>query len=309
MMAMASRMCQTLVVRGSASNAGVHMTGFMDEDIVKEILILMIPILCLLAMVGCRAAPGAECMIVAHRGASQDAPENTLAAFRLGFEQGADRIEGDFRMTSDGHIIAMHDRTLSRTTGDPRETADVPLGGIRSLGAGDWGPWKGGEFRNEGVPTLAEVLAIVPEDRGILVEVKDSDRIVPVLIRELERSGLDRDRVAVIAFDREVVATMKRASPKWKAMWLTSFSRRNGTWSPTVDEVIEIAKSIGADGVDVEADPAVVDRTFVERVRSAGLELHVWTVNDPQLALVLREIGVDSITTDRPAVIRKAIVR
>ncbi len=102
-------------------------------------------------------------------------------------------------MTSDGHIVAMHDRTLSRTTGDPREITETSLSDVRSLSAGDWGPWKGCDFQGERVPTLAEVLAIIPADGGILLEIKESDRIVPTLVRELERSGIGTDRITVIA--------------------------------------------------------------------------------------------------------------
>ena len=271
----------------------------------KEFLIILMPVFFLVVAEGCRAAPAVPA-IVAHRGASQDAPENTLAAFKLGFEQGADFVEGDFRMTSDGHILAMHDRTLSRTTGDTREINQTSLMDVRSLSAGDWGSWKGGDFQTERVPTLSEVLAIIPAGGGILLEIKDSDRIVPALVRELERSGIGTDRITVIAFDRTVVESLKKVAPKWKALWLTSFSKKNGSWRPDVDEVIDVAMAIGADGVDLKAEPEVVDQAFVDRVKSAGLEIHVWTVNETEIALQMRSLGIDSITTDCPAVIIKA---
>ena len=246
-------------------------------------------------------------LIVGHRGASAAAPENTLAAFRLGFEQGADLVEGDFRLTGDGHIVAMHDRTLARTTGDPRETGSLSLSEIRSLDAGNWGPWNGSDFRGERVPTLAEVLAIIPADGGILVEIKDSERIVPALVLELERSGLGPDRVTVIAFDRQVIGSLKQVAPEWKALWLTSFSKETGHWRPTADEIIDVARSIDADGVDIRAEPEVIDESFVRQLRSAGLEVHVWTVNDPDLAMTMQSTGIDSITSDRPSIILKAL--
>ena len=248
-------------------------------------------------------------LIVGHRGASAAAPENTLAAFRLGFEQGADQVEGDFRLTGDGHIVAMHDRTLSRTTGDPRETGSLSLSEIQSLDAGSWGRWSGRGFSGEKVPTLAEVLAIIPADGGILVEIKDSARIVPPLVLELERSGLGPDQVTVIAFDRQVISRLKEVAPKWKALWLTSFSKETGSWRPTVEEIIDVARSIEADGVDIRAEPEVIDEAFVRRIRSAGLEVHVWTVNDPHLAITMRAAGIDSITSDCPAIILKALDR
>ena len=251
--------------------------------------------------------PSSGPRIVAHRGASADAPENTIVSFRLGFDQGADAVEGDFQLTADGHIVAMHDRTLLRTTGDPRATGTVTLADLETLSAGNWGRWEGGVHVDEGIPTLPAVLQLIPPDRGILIEIKDSDRIVPILVRDLEQSGISRDRVTVISFDREVVAGLKRAAPDWRALWLTSFSQKTGTWQPTVEEVIEVAKAVDADGVGVMAAPEVVDRGFVDRVKGVGLEIHVWIVNEAELALEMKAIGVQSITTDRPFMIREAI--
>jgi len=245
--------------------------------------------------------------IVGHRGASAHAPENTMAAFRLGFEQGADAVEGDFWLTTDGRIVAMHDRDLARTTGDPRKVADVTLDDLRPLDAGSWGRWKDRGFADERVPTLEEVLAIVPKGRGVLVEIKDSPRIVEALVEALEASSLTAHQVTVISFDAGVIESLKRSAPRWKAFWLTSFKERDGVWRPTVDEVIKTARRIKADGVDVRAEPAVVNETFAGAVRDAALELHVWTVNDPALARRMAEVGVDSITTDRPAEIREAL--
>ncbi len=247
--------------------------------------------------------PSSGPRIVAHRGASADAPENTIASFRLGFDQGADAVEGDFQLTMDGHIVAMHDGTLSRTTGDPREIDAVTLEELESLGAGNWGRWKGSGYEDERIPTLSAVLQTVPADRGILIEIKDSDRIVPILLRDLEQSGISRDRVTVISFDQEVISAMKQVAPVWRALWLTSFSKQTGEWRPTAREVIEIATAIGADGVDVKAEVEVVDAAFVRQVKGAGLEVHVWTVNDVDLAGHMTSAGVDSITTDRPAML------
>lgn len=243
--------------------------------------------------------------IVAHRGASEDAPENTMAAFRLGFEQGADAIEGDFRLTKDGHVVAMHDRDLERTTGDRRQVSEVTLDEIRALDAGSWGRWKGGSFAGEVAPTLAEVLAIVPPGKRILVEVKDSPRIVGPLASTLESSGIGTDQVVVISFDAAVIESLKRTAPKWKAFWLTSFKLEDGSWTPSIDRIITTATRIKADGVDVKAEPAVVDEGFMRAMRDAGMELHVWTVNDAIVAKRMKEVGVSSITTDRPGALRR----
>lgn len=271
-----------------------------------SLIIAMSVLTAVVVLQGCHSMeyqPSSAPRIVAHRGASADAPENTIASFRLGFDQGADAVEGDFRITMDGHIVAMHDQTLSRTTGDPRGVDTVALEELESLNAGNWGRWKGSGHEDEGIPTLPAVLGIIPADRGILIEIKDSARIVPALVRDLERSGIPRDHVTVISFDRDVVAALKRAAPGWKALWLTSFTKKTGSWRPTAQEVIEVAREIRADGVDVKAEIDVVDASFVHEVKSAGLEFHVWTVNDLETAERMRSVGVDSITTDRPAML------
>ena len=242
--------------------------------------------------------------IVAHRGASHDAPENTLAAFRLGFEQGADAIEGDFRMTRDGVIIAMHDVDLRRTTGDPRRVEDVDFEDVQQLDAGSWGRWAGGAFAGERVPRLEEVLAIIPEARVLFIEVKGTRTMVPALIETIARSALDRDRVAIISFDARVIAACKRKIPEVKALWIAAFKDAGGIWTPTAAEAIAHAKRMSADGIDVQANPEVVTSEFVAEVHAAGLECHVWTIDDPEVARKIRSTAVDSITTNRPAKIR-----
>ena len=188
-----------------------------------------------------------------------------------------------------------------------RETTLVALAELGTLDVGAWGPWAGGAFVGEPIPTLAEVLALVPAGKRILIEIKDSPAIVDALLEQLARADLERSQVAIISFDREVIAAIERREPARTTYWLAEFSERDGAWSPTVDEVVEIAASLGADGVDVEAEPAVVDADFAAAIRAAGLELHVWTVDDPEHARALAELGVDSITTNVPAKLRAGL--
>src|SRR5262245_58707114 len=98
--------------------------------------------------------------IIAHRGSSFSAPENTLAAVRLGWRQGADAAEGDFRLTADGQIVCVHDKTFKRTAGIDHPVAEMTLAEIERLDAGSW---KSPEFAGERVPTLDQLLATVPE--------------------------------------------------------------------------------------------------------------------------------------------------
>ena len=261
---------------------------------------------CTLAMESA-APPNSRPAIVAHRGASADAPENTLAAFRAGFDQGADAVEGDFRSTRDGVIVAIHDADLRRTTGDPRRVDEIDFAELQRLDAGSWGRWRDGDFVGERVPSLEAILEVVPEGRGVVIEVKDSTRIVPALIEAVDGSGVAVDMITVISFDADVIAAVKSRRPDWRALWVTGFTRENDRWSPDLSEMIETARRIRADGVDVQATLDVVDESFASSMREAGLELHVWTVDDPEVSRVMAELGVDSITTNRPATIRRAM--
>lgn len=251
-------------------------------------------------------SPGHAQLIVAHRGASHDASENTLAAFRLAWEQNADAAEADFRITRDGHIVCIHDETTKRTGGRELKVATSTLAELRQL---EYGAWKHEQFEGEPLPTLAEMMREVPPDKRFFLEIKTGPEIVPALFKEIEQSSLRPEQITLIAFDAEVIGACKKAMPHLKAYWLTSFKqdRLTRAWKPKLSNVLETLKRIQADGLDCKAEPKVVDQDFVNAIRSAGFELHCWTVNDPALAKQFQELGFDSITTDRPAYLRKAL--
>ncbi len=244
------------------------------------------------------ASPGEKWLIVAHRGASDLAPENTLAAFKLAWELGAEVIEADFHLTADGHIVAHHDETTERTAGVNRPVAKQTLAELKKH---DVGAWKNARFAGERIPTLQEVFATIPDGRAIFIEIKTDAAIVPVLAESIRSSDLDPRQVTVIAFDQQVIASLKGILPKTKTLWLTEIKETEpGVWRPTAQQIVKTAKEIGADGVDLEARPEALDEAFLGHLRAAGLEIHVWTVNDEKLARRMIDLGVDGITTDRP---------
>lgn len=244
-------------------------------------------------------------MLVAHRGASHDAPENTLASFKLGFEQGAEAIEGDFHLTADGQIVAMHDKDLKRTASVERKVVEMSLSEIQQL---DVGSWKDARFAAERAPTLAEVLKLVGPGRTFLIEIKCGPEIIPELKRVIDASGVPLDRLRVISFNADVIAASKQAMPALRAYWLTSYKADDaGVKKPTLDEVLATLARTRADGLDTKADLDVLTESFVSALRERGYEFHAWTVNDPDVARRLIELGVDSITTDRPAWLREQL--
>lgn len=245
-------------------------------------------------------------MIVAHRGASDEAPENTLAAFRRAWELGADAIEGDFYLTRDGQIVALHDKTTKRTADRDLPVAQSTLAELKTL---DMGAWKGDRFRGERMPTLNEVLACVPSGKKIFIEIKCGTEILPALKSELRATHLAADQIAFICFNADVIAECKEQLPQYKAYWLTSYKqdKQTGRWTPTIEEVFETLARCHADGLNTAGEQAVVDQSVVTRLRAKSLSFHVWTLDNPADAAFFQRLGADSITTNRPDVIRAAL--
>jgi len=254
----------------------------------------------------CATAHGQE--IVAHRGASFDAPENTLSAFRLAWKQNADVIEGDFYLTKDEQIVCIHDKTTKRVA--PKQaTLTIAKSTLAELSALDVGSWKHPRFANERIPVLEEVLATVPKGKRIFVEIKCGPEIIPHLKRQLAASSLTPEQIVIICFQKDVVTQSRRAMPQYKASWLTSYKQASDkrSWKPTRDEVVQALKTTSATGLGTNGNLSVIDQDFVDAVREVGREFHVWTVNDVNAARTFQKLKVDSITTDRPAYIRDAL--
>lgn len=243
----------------------------------------------------------AEPLIVAHRGASFDAPENTLPAFELAWKRGADAVEGDFLLSKDGHIVCVHDKKTKKVAD---QNLEVVTSTLKELQALDVGSSKDEKFRGTRIPTLPEVFATVPKGKKIFVEVKCGPEIVEPLIKEIDRSGLTHDQVVLICFNGEVIRKFKKVKPKHKAYWLCSFREKKGVLTPDLKTIMDTLNSTGADGLDSHFS---IPEEFSQEVLDAGYEWHTWTVNDPGMAKQLVQRGVHSITTDRPGFLRDAL--
>lgn len=247
-------------------------------------------------------------LIVAHRGASHDAPENTLAAFELAWEQNADAIEGDFYVTKDQRIVCIHDDTTERVA--PRQKKlTVAKSTLKQLQQLDVGSWKHHRYADQRIPTLESVLATVPEGKQIFVEIKCGPEILPLLHKQLKASELKPEQVVIICFNKDVVTQARKLMPEYQANWLTSYKQELLTqkWSPSLQEVLKTLDDTGATGLGTKGELGVIDQAFVDSIHKAGFEFHVWTVNDPAAARQFSRFGAQSLTTDRPALIRSAL--
>ena len=239
--------------------------------------------------------------LIAHRGASREAPENTLASFRRAWSEGADGIEGDYRLTRDGEIVCIHDATTRRTAGIDLSVADTDYARLRTV---DVGSWKGGAWRGERIPSIREVIATVPAGKKLYLELKSGPEIVPPLSHILAESDLKPEQVVILAFSEEVIAEARRQLPRIRGFWLTDFKRDlHGGWTPPIQQILETLERTGASGLSCKAHHSI-NQTFVRALRVAGMEFHVWTVDTMPIATRFTSLGVDSITTNRPAWLR-----
>lgn len=250
--------------------------------------------------------PAVGPLIIAHRGASHDAPENTLAAFRLAWEQGADGIEADFYLSADGHVLCLHDQDAERVAGQKLDVTRAPFDQLRAL---DVGGWKGPRWRGEKMPTMAEVLAVVPTGKKIFIELKSGPEIVEPMAKLIALSSLAPDQIVIISFDGDTITNCKQQLPNIRAHWLCRYTEQeDGSLTPTVDEVAATLQRIHADGLGTEARPEFVNEAFIKRLRDSGCrEFHVWTVDDAKIARFYQALGAWAITTNQPAWLRERI--
>jgi len=241
-------------------------------------------------------------LIIGHRGASRQAPENTLASFRLAFSQGADGVEADFRLTRDGQIVCLHDAGTARTGSAALDVEQSTLAQLRAL---DLGGWKGAVWQGERMPLLSEVLALLPEEGFLFVEIKCGPEIVAPLAATLAASAVPPERLRLLCFSAEMILALKEALPGYRACWLTDY-RFRGVWHPSLPEILATLKSCRADGL-ASRDRAPLDRELVAALRERSLELHVWTVDGVAAARRLCALGVDSVMTNRPGWLRRAL--
>ncbi|MFF9324461.1 glycerophosphodiester phosphodiesterase [Streptomyces sp. NPDC014776] len=262
--------------------------------------------------------------VVAHRGASEDAPEHTLAAYRKAIEDGADALECDVRLTADGHLVCVHDRRVNRTSNGRGTVSALELADLAALDFGSWktrDAWRGRdeepdwEFRPEdreatSVLTLERLLELVA-DAGrpveLAIETKHPTRwagqVEERLLHLLKRFGLDapaspeESRIRVMSFSARSLHRVHAASPTLPTVYLMQFV------SPRLrDGRLPAGVRIAGPAVRIVRNhPA-----YVERLKRAGHQVHVWTVNEPEDVDLCTRLGVDAIITNRPrAVLRR----
>lgn len=226
--------------------------------------------------------------LYAHRGASAEAPENTLAAFACALDAGADGIELDVHLCGDGVPVVIHDDTLERTTDGCGPVAGLPLAALRQL---DAGAWFATGFAGETVPTLEETLRLLDGRVRLNLEVKEPRAGMTVL--ELLQDFPQAD-VVVSSFDYGVLARLRQAAPDLPLAVL----QEGGNWVRAVAR----AEALRACAFHPRAD--LVSRPLLAACRRLRLPVFAWTVDAPGEARSLVRMGVTGIFTNDPAGLR-----
>ncbi|WP_018982550.1 glycerophosphodiester phosphodiesterase [Salinimonas chungwhensis] len=219
--------------------------------------------------------------ILAHRGASKQAPENTQKAFRLAMAQQATGVEFDTYQVED-EIIVIHDRRLERTTDGHGQINNASLSYLRSLDAGDGEP----------IPFLTDALRCLPDNTICNVEIKslyDIPRWLLALDAAVSQTGFNRDNLIVSSFNHRWLKRIHQLEPELKLGALTSSYPEEG---------VAFAKKLNAFSVHVSLD--VVDEELVKMAKEEGLPILVFTVDNPEDMLTLQAWGVDGIFTNVP---------
>ena len=239
--------------------------------------------------------------IIAHRGSSGDAPENTMYAFRKAVEDGADAIETDVRKTNDGVLIIMHDSTLKRVAGDNYADFDVTQKTYDEIKDIDISSKNFPDLPVQHIAKLSDLLNLVRET-GIEVNIeikgnqKTDDGLEYDIVEMVKQYGVE-DKIFYSCFDHTILANVRKANPDAKVAPL---------YSPALYKVQEYAKTFGAFAIHPEFKSGLLRGDF-KAAREAGLEINVWTVNHDEDAQRLVKAGVTGLITNFPKQIRRAV--
>ena len=233
-----------------------------------------------------------ETQITAHRGASKEAPENTLAAFQRAIDEMADYIELDIQMTKDGYIVVMHDTSAYRTTGVSKNITDMTYDEVRNLDAGYWFSDK---YRGEKVPSFEEVLKLVKGKAKLNVEIKSSSEsaIVAGKVVELIQKYSMEDECVITSFDYDALLAVKEADEDIQTGYILS---------------VAYGKFYEDDRVDFfSVNASFLTKRVVDAIHNTGKQVYAWTVNNDTSIKNLANKGIDNIITDVPVTAREVV--
>lgn len=247
----------------------------------------------LMVVMMCSQEKPSGTIVIAHRGASQVAPENTLSAMKMAIEFGADYAECDVFQTRDGEIVLFHDEEMERTTGKQGKIWDQTMADLKELEAGSW---FSEEYKGEPIPTLREVIRLTKGKIKLNIEVKvpgNSPGIAQKVVDIIRSERIERECM-VTSFEKPVIARVKEIAPNLATGFILDEDHPQDIFDGNWEYVC--------------SKRDIVDGPFVQMARQKGKKIFVWTVNHPEEMKKFIDLGVDGIITDVPDVLREVLL-
>jgi glycerophosphoryl diester phosphodiesterase len=240
-------------------------------------------------------------ILIAHRGESHDAPENTLASINLAWQKDDDAVEIDVRMTKDEKIVAIHDSTTLRTG---KRIMKVSSSNYDDLLKIDVGQFKGKNWEGEKIPLLDEVIDTIPESKSLFVEIKSDDKIIKPLQKLIEQKNINPNKIRFIGFNLDTMRLVKNYLPAFESYWIVE--KKSVLKKFNIEDIILECKSSKLDGLDLQEGKYLI-KALIDKVKNSGLKIYTWTVDNPARAKQLYSDGIDGITTNRAYWLRKQL--
>ncbi len=226
---------------------------------------------------------------LSHRGESDDAPENTLAAFRLAMDRDSDGIELDIRLTADHFVVCVHDESLERVAGIPLKIAETTLEELQ---------------RNHPVPLLDDVLALLKPGKHMQIELKGRERaLLPELKKILDARKIDKGQLALTSFEEKTIQDAEAFFPDLPRLLLTDLTAKFGEF-PSSAQVLDMLQDLHCTGISFKADRKA-SREFVDQLHERNLRVVCWGVFSDELGLDMAELGVDAMTSNHAVALRQ----
>ena len=244
-----------------------------------------------------------SCKWISHRGESIDAPENTIAAFNLSLARDVDGMECDIHLTKDNVVVIAHDNNTGRMGDKILEIEQSTFSQLQEVNVS--GAYQK-VYPNERIPLFKEVLKLLKPNREFYIELKPGDiALATAIIPIMQEANIPAEQIVFISFDKNMIAQVKKDMPQYKALLLATITDATAT----AESLLATIDELNADGLDLYAYEPLITKEFVEKIHAAGKTLAVWTVDQPGHAQRMIDVGVDSITSNRAALLKELLTK
>lgn len=235
---------------------------------------------------------------ISHRGESIDAPENTLAAFKLSLARDVDGMECDIHLTKDNVVVIAHDNNTGRMGNKRLEIEQSTFAELQEVNVS--GAYVK-EYPNERIPKFIDVLKLLTPNREFYVELKPGDiALAKAVVPIMKEVNIPAEQIVFISFDPKMIAQVKQDMPQYRTLLLASVT----DLSITAESLLEKVNELNADGLDLYAYEDLITKEFVDKIHAAGKIIAVWTIDQVGHAQRMKAVGVDSITSNRAALLK-----